>query len=1149
MSAYDSYAATVDSDARRRRAPRPVMTLARRTTSPSWRLLLAAALLALALGAALHAFPASDTSNSPAQSPGFARQGLLSLPAAARGPASAAIGAGAPAYRIGPDRRGLAASNPAQRLRLGFSAAGVSVYAGATRVELRLGGIGYGSSLAPIGAISPTASVNRVRYAHPGVQEWYANGPLGLEQGFTVERAPAGRFAGALTLAIALSGNATAALARGAQSVVLSHRGAPSLRYTGLSVSDARGRSLPSWFSVAGHKLLLHVDTAGARYPLRIDPFVQQGEKLSVTNSGDSCGCALGTSVALSADGNTALIGGPEDNGHEGAAWVFTRTAGKWAQQAEFGDNGQFGAARLGARVALSADGNTALIGGPSDNGEVGAAWVFTRSGGVWTQGPKLTGGEEIEKAQFGSSVALSSDGNTALIGGALDNNKAFGLGAAWVFTRTGSEWAQQGKKLTGGIEEAGAGVFGFSVALSSDGNTALIGAPNDSPFEVFRAGAVFVFTRSGSTWSHQGKVLTGGEGESGFFGTSVAASADGNTALIGATGGGFQEEPAFVFTRSSSVWSEQAQFKGTGETGEANFGASAALTADGNTALIGGGESNGSAATGSVWVFQRSSGAWSQQGAKLTGSGAGGESAMGESVAISSEGSTALAGGPGDATSGGAAWVFVNSPTLHTAPASEVTASAAKLSATVNPDGQNVTECKFEYGTSTTYTHTAPCSPSSPGSGEKPVIVSASVGSLSSHTVYHFRIVAKNAAGANQGADETLTTLNASETGETPEATKPAVATLPGGALSATALGSKGSITVGNYKEETIGGSPLFTSVATEKYVSLYTNAGSTFQTIEFKDCELGGGKAVWWDNPNTGWEPIREPPAHYDEATKCVTVTLTETTTPSVAEMTSSTTGRPVPRFGGGQNPGPQEFGKCEPAKKAFYTTSGCTALSEKGGEVVKKGKFEWYPAPAECFAKKKGLYADEGCQTTEEKKGKPKGKYEKANSASFTGSGGAATLTIVGQSAAIKCATSSLEGRLTTAITGRATIIFGDCEQGANKCFNSNPGAAPEPRIATSSLEALVYERGGKYFTEFGAKPFVAITCGNSTFKLSGFVSGERSGAINALVTSSTSKFGEGLGTQALATEGQTSPNVTFATELTTTVAQGAELRTER
>jgi FG-GAP repeat protein len=137
--------------------------------------------------------------------------------------------------------------------------------------------------------------------------------------------------------------------------------------------------------------------------------------------------------------------------------------------------------------VALSADGDTALIGGPFDNGGAGGAWVFTRAGATWTQqGAKLTANDGSSYRYFGNSVAVSADGNTALIGGPFDNNY---VGAAWVFTRASANWTQKGPKLTAS-DETGQGQFGYSVALSADGNTALIGSPFDNGI----VGAAWVF-------------------------------------------------------------------------------------------------------------------------------------------------------------------------------------------------------------------------------------------------------------------------------------------------------------------------------------------------------------------------------------------------------------------------------------------------------------------------------------------------------------------------------------------------------------------------------------------------------------------------------------------------------------------------------
>jgi len=212
---------------------------------------------------------------------------------------------------------------------------------------------------------------------------------------------------------------------------------------------------------------------------------------LKLTGSGEVGAGELGVGVALSADGNTAVVGGSSDNEAVGAAWVFVRSGSTWGQQgSKLAGTGEVGSAHFGFRVALSEDGNTALIGGGSDNDEVGAAWVFVRSGTTWEQqGSKLTGGGEVGSAHFGYGVALSGDGNTALIGGPTDNG---GVGAGWVFVRSGTVWEQQGSKLTGG-GESGLGNFGESVALSGDGNTAMIGGGGDHS----EYGAAWPFAKS----------------------------------------------------------------------------------------------------------------------------------------------------------------------------------------------------------------------------------------------------------------------------------------------------------------------------------------------------------------------------------------------------------------------------------------------------------------------------------------------------------------------------------------------------------------------------------------------------------------------------------------------------------------------------
>lgn len=315
-------------------------------------------------------------------------------------------------------------------------------------------------------------------------------------------------------------------------------------------------------------------------------------ERAKLTGSGALGAAAQGISVSLSDDGATAIVGGILDNGGVGAAWIWTKgSGGAWTQQAKLVGSGASGSSQQGESVALSADGNTAIVGGYLDDNQTGAAWVWTRSGGVWTQqGPKLVGsnglglqGRSVSLSNDGStaiiggpgagawvwtrsagawrqegrligsndvgsaqgqSVSLSADGNTAIVGGFLDNG---GIGAAWIWTRSGGVWTQQGEKLVGSGAVASP-EQGFSASISGDGNRAILGGVFDNG----GAGAAWVWTRSGDTWSQQGTKLLG-SGAVGLAnqGISVSLSGDGNTAMVG---GSFDKDgagAAWVFTAS----------------------------------------------------------------------------------------------------------------------------------------------------------------------------------------------------------------------------------------------------------------------------------------------------------------------------------------------------------------------------------------------------------------------------------------------------------------------------------------------------------------------------------------------------------------------------------------------------------------------
>jgi hypothetical protein len=331
--------------------------------------------------------------------------------------------------------------------------------------------------------------------------------------------------------------------------------------------------------------------------------------------------------------------------------------------------------------VALSGDGKTALIGGPGDGTDTGAAWVYTYANSVWSVDTKIlapTIGDDAESnsGYFGGSVALSSDGGTALIGGYADgstNGNGDDTGAAWVYTSLGSAWTERAKLTAptiGGDAEVGYGHFGQAVALDAAGDTALVGANADNSGE----GAAYVFTGSSSSWSEVAKLTpptTGGDAAIGssYFGYAVALDGAGDTALIGGPLDNSLVGAAWIYDETAGTWSEAAKLLAPqdvgnelndAEIGDGIFGAAVSLDTAGKTALVGGYADNDN--LGAAWVYNGSGSEWSES-AKLLPPISGDDAEVGNgdfgiAVALSSDdATTSLIGGLADNSDVGAAW------------------------------------------------------------------------------------------------------------------------------------------------------------------------------------------------------------------------------------------------------------------------------------------------------------------------------------------------------------------------------------------------------------------------------------------------------------------------------------------------------------
>lgn len=368
---------------------------------------------------------------------------------------------------------------------------------------------------------------------------------------------------------------------------------------------------------------------------------VQGGATLPVQEVGASDGAQgddFGISVAL--DGDTALIGAAYKNGGQGAAYVFVQSNGTWTETQKLVASDGAANDWFGQSVAL--DGDTAVIGAPQYlNFGNGAAYVFTQSGGTWSESQKLTADDGVGRDQLGISVAV--DGTEVLVGA---YGAAFYQGAVYAFTESGGSWTQV-QKLVAGDPSQNAD-FGVSVAL--EGTTALIGAYGDASYQ----GAVYVFGQAAGTWSQAQKLVASDGAANGHFGISVAL--DGNRALVGAegatVGANSHQGEAYAFSSSNGTWAETQALVSSNGAAWDYFGRSVALY--GPNAIIGAYGPN--ALQGAAYLFASAGGQWSETQALTASDGAPGDQ-YGIWVAMS--GTTALVGANGAAAFQGKAYFY----------------------------------------------------------------------------------------------------------------------------------------------------------------------------------------------------------------------------------------------------------------------------------------------------------------------------------------------------------------------------------------------------------------------------------------------------------------------------------------------------------
>lgn len=360
-----------------------------------------------------------------------------------------------------------------------------------------------------------------------------------------------------------------------------------------------------------------------------------------------------GYSSALSFNGETAIVGGISWNNLTllGSVWIFIKVKGVWSQQAgPLWDNTPDGTAEQGFSVSISSNGNYVVFGGPSDNGAdlgIGAAYVYHRTGNIWTaQSGPLIPPEAVATtaSHVGRSVSLSSSGDVLLVGGdgriIVGFTTVFG-GNVWIYNRDDEDW----NLVDGPIRPTGTLInFGWASAISGDGLTFVVGDPDFGG-----TGAIWIYenTTPGTPggWVNTAGPLTGptSMGNESNQGFSVCISGDGHTVAVGSTVDYNNRGCVYVYHKPDTTWILQAgPLVGSASTQSSKQGTSISISSDGNTLVVGGPGNNGN--VGAAWTFKRINGVWNQIGTQI--SLAVNESIKyGTSVAISANGDNILVG------------------------------------------------------------------------------------------------------------------------------------------------------------------------------------------------------------------------------------------------------------------------------------------------------------------------------------------------------------------------------------------------------------------------------------------------------------------------------------------------------------------------
>ena len=397
-----------------------------------------------------------------------------------------------------------------------------------------------------------------------------------------------------------------------------------------------------------------------------------------ITASNGLAGEQFGWSVAMSADGTKVIVGADLESPYNyGAAYIYTLSGGSWSQTAKIVAPNRSTNDKFGHAVSISGDGTKVIVGAWHEDSTAnqssatgasnsGAAYIFAYSSGSWDTGTMIKAEDAQTNDFFGHGVSMNSDGTKVLVGAPYEDTGASDSGAAYIFTYSSGSWSQEAKIFPDAHVYEGR--FGYEgLQLSPDGTKAIVGAyysGNSSGSNA--AGAAYVFTYDGSSWSQQAKFVASDGDHHDYFGRSVSMNSNGTKIIVGADSNetaGNNSGKVYIYTYSGGSWGSEVMLQSDDIQASDHFGYRVSMSSDGTKVLVGARyeDPNNISNAGSAYVFTYNGTSWVQE-QKIVASDKQETDMFGYHVAMSGNGLKAIVGAYGEDTLGttaGAAYIF----------------------------------------------------------------------------------------------------------------------------------------------------------------------------------------------------------------------------------------------------------------------------------------------------------------------------------------------------------------------------------------------------------------------------------------------------------------------------------------------------------